>query len=121
MFGLLAALLVATGLYGAHSYRVSRRTAEIGVRMALGASRGQILAMVLREGLLVLSAGLAAGIPLAFLAARPLQSMLYQLSPFDPASLVFAAAAMLAVSMCAALIPARRAASIEPIEALRTE
>lgn len=120
-FGLLAALLVATGLYGTHSFRVSRRTTEIGIRMALGASRGQVLAMVMREGLWVLLAGLAVGIPLTVLAARPLKSMLYQMSPFDPASFALAIAAMIVVSACAALLPARRAASIEPMQALRSE
>ncbi|MGB8031984.1 MAG: ABC transporter permease [Terracidiphilus sp.] len=120
-FGALAALLVATGLYGTHSFRVNRRTAEIGIRMALGASRGQVLAMVLRESLWVLLAGLAAGIPLAYFAMQPLNSMLYKMSPFDPASFAVAIVAMIAVSSCAALIPARRAASIEPMQALRTE
>jgi predicted permease len=120
-FGVLAAILVATGLYGTHSFRVSRRTTEIGVRMALGASRGQVLAMVMRESLRVLIAGLAVGIPLALAAARPLKSMLYQLSPFDPASFAMAIAAMIAVSGCASWLPARRAASIEPMQALRSE
>jgi predicted permease len=120
-FGVLAALLVATGLYGMHSFRVSRRTTEIGVRMALGASRTQMLAMVLRESLWVLIAGLVAGIPLTYFASRQLTSMLYQLSPFDPTSFALAVAAMIAVSACAALVPARRAASIEPMQALRTE
>jgi predicted permease len=112
-FGVLAALLVATGLYGTHSFRVSRRTTEIGVRMALGASRAQVLFMVMREGLWVLVAGLAVGIPLTFLAVRPLKSMLYQMSPLDPVSFFFAIAAMIAVS--------GRAASIEPMQALRSE
>ena len=120
-FGLLAALLVATGLYGSHSFRVSRRTTEIGVRMALGASRAQVLAMVMRESLWVLIAGLAAGIPLTYFAMRPLKAMLYQMSPFDPLSFVLAIAVMIAVSVCAALLPARRAASIEPMQALRAE
>ena len=120
-FGVLAALLVATGLYGTHSFRVSRRTTEIGIRMALGASRGQVLAMVMRESLWVLVAGLAVGIPLTFLAARPLKSMLYQMSPFDPFSFAVAIVAMIAVSGFAALAPARRAASIEPMQALRSE
>jgi predicted permease len=120
-FGVLAAMLVATGLYGTHSFRVSRRTTEIGVRMALGASRAQMLAMVMRESLWVLIAGLAAGIPLTLLAVRPLKSMLYQMSPFDPVSLVLAIVAMAAVSGGAALLPARRAASIDPMQALRSE
>jgi predicted permease len=120
-FGVLAALLVATGLYGTYSFRVSRRTTEIGVRMALGASRAQVLTMVLRESLWVLAAGLAVGIPLTYFAARPLKSMLYQMSPLDPISFVVAIAAMIAVSVCAVLLPARRAASIEPMQALRSE
>ncbi len=120
-FGLLAALLVATGLYGAHSFRVSRRTMEIGVRMALGASRAQVLVMVLRESLWVLLAGLAAGVPLTLLAVRPLKAMLYQMSPLDPLSFVLAVAAMIVVSGCAAWLPARRAASIDPMQALRSE
>ncbi|MGB8259547.1 MAG: ABC transporter permease [Terracidiphilus sp.] len=120
-FGLVAVLLVATGLYGTHSFRVNRRTAEIGVRMALGASRGQVLAMVMRESLWTLVAGLAAGIPLTLLAVRPLKSMLYQLSSLDPVSLVLAIFVMIVVSGCAAFAPARRAATIEPMFALRSE
>ena len=120
-FGVLAALLVATGLYGSHSFRVSRRTTEIGVRMALGASRGQVIAMMMRESLWVLAGGLAAGIPLTLLAIRPLKSMLYQMSPFDATSMAWAVAIIAIVSLGAVLIPARRAASIEPMQALRAE
>jgi len=120
-FGVLAALLVATGLYGTHSFRVSRRTTEIGVRMALGATRGQVLAMVMGESFAILAAGLVAGLPLTYLALRPLKSMLYQMSPFDPVSFSVAIAAMIAVAGCAALLPARRAARLQPMQALRTE
>jgi predicted permease len=120
-FGVLAALLVATGLYGAHSFRVSRRRTEIGVRMALGATRGQVLTMFLRESMVVLLLGLAAGIPLTLFAIRPLKSMLYQMSPFDLTSFAIAIAAICLVSAGAALVPARRAASIDPMKALRTE
>jgi predicted permease len=120
-FGVLAALLVATGLYGAHSFRVSRRRTEIGVRMALGATRGQVLTMFLRESMSVLLLGVAAGIPLTLFAIRPLKSMLYQMSPFDVTSFAIAIVAISAVSAGAALVPARRAASIDPMRALRTE
>jgi ABC-type antimicrobial peptide transport system permease subunit len=120
-FGVLAALLVATALYGTYSFRVSRRTTEIGVRMALGASRAQVLAMVMRESLWVLLLGLACGIPLTIFAVRPLKSMLYQMSPLDPFSFAVAISAMIVVSGCAMFVPARRASSIEPMQALRTE
>ena len=120
-FGVLAALLVATGLYGTHSFRVNRRRTEIGIRMALGARRSQMLAMVMRESLCVLAFGLAAGVPLTLLAIRPLQSMLYQVSAFDPVAFVIAIAVLTLVSAGAALAPARRAASVEPMQALRME
>jgi predicted permease len=120
-FGVLAALLVATGLYGTHSFRVNRRTGEIGVRMALGATRLQVLSMVMQESLWILLAGLMAGLPITYFTVRPLGSMLYQMTAFDPVSYGAAIVAMTAVAMLAALLPARRAASIEPMQALRTE
>ena len=89
--------------------------------MALGASRAQVLAMVLRESLWVLLAGLAIGIPLALFAVRPLKAMLYKMSPLDPMSLALALGIMVLVSAIAALVPARRAASVDPMQALRTE
>ncbi len=120
-FGLLAALLVAIGLYGTLAYRVSRRTAEIGVRMALGAQRGAVLWMVLRECLVVTVAGVVIGLPLAIAGARVLRSTLYGLGPGDPLTFAAALAGMLLVTLIASLIPARRAASVDPMQALRAE
>ena len=120
-FGLLAALLVATGLYGSMAYRVSRRTAEIGVRMALGAQRGQVLWMVLRESLLVCAIGTAVGLPAAIACSRLLRSMLFNLSPGDPLTFVLALAGIGAVTLAATLLPARRASRVDPMVALRYE
>jgi predicted lysophospholipase L1 biosynthesis ABC-type transport system permease subunit len=119
-FRVPAASLVATGLYGTHSFRVNRRKTEIGIRMALGASRSQVLNMVM-ENLSVIAFGLAAGIPVTLLAMRSLTSMLYEVSPLDPVAFVLAIAVLALVSGCAALAPARRAASVEPMQALRMD
>jgi ABC-type antimicrobial peptide transport system permease subunit len=81
----------------------------------------QVLTMVMRESFWILAAGLVVGIPLTYLAIRPLKSMLYQMSPFDPVSFVLSIVAMIVVATCAALLPARRAARLEPMQALRTE
>ena len=120
-FGGLAALLVAVGLYGTLAYRVSRRTLEIGVRMALGAARKQVLWMILQDSLLLIAAGLAVGLPLAWFGSKLMASMLYKLPAHDPVSFVTAGAGVLVVSLAAALLPARRAASVEPMQALRNE
>jgi len=120
-FGMLAVILVATGLYGTLQYRVSRRTAEIGVRMALGARRGEVLWMVLRESLAESLAGVALGVPAAVTAAGLLRSMLFGLTPSDPVTLGGAAVVIAVVAVGASLIPARRAASVDPIVALRYE
>ncbi|HEY6292286.1 MAG TPA: FtsX-like permease family protein, partial [Terriglobia bacterium] len=120
-FGALAALLVATGLYGTLAYRVSRRTAEIGVRMALGAQRRQVLWMVLHESLMVAMAGVIVGLPLAVAAGRVLRAILYGLGPGDPLTFIGALAGIALVTLIASLIPARRAASVDPMQALRTE
>ncbi|MGA3323377.1 MAG: ABC transporter permease [Terriglobia bacterium] len=120
-FGLLATLLVATGLYGTLSYRVSRRTAEIGVRMALGAQRRQVLGMILRESLAVSVAGLLLGLPLAVAGARVLRSMLFGLGPGDPLAFAGAVLGLAMVVLAASLIPARRATKVDPMVALRYE
>jgi predicted permease len=120
-FGLLAALLVATGLYGTLAYRVSRRTSEIGVRMALGAQRAQVLWMVLRESLLISVAGIGVGVPLAIAGAQLMRSMLFGVMPGDSISYLGALFGVTLVALIASAIPARRAASVDPIVALRYE
>ena len=120
-FGVLASVLVATGLYGALAYRVSRRTSEIGVRMALGAERRQVLWMVMRESVLLSLIGIAVGLPLAAAGSRLLKAMLFGLSPADPLSFAAALAGIAVVVAGASLLPARRAASVNPIVALRYE
>ncbi len=120
-FGLLAAVLVATGLYGTSAYRVTRRTSEIGVRMALGARRQQVLWMVLRESLRVSMAGVLLGLPLAIAGARLLRSLLFGLAPSDPLALALAVLGTCVVALAASLIPARRATKIDPLVALRYE
>jgi predicted permease len=120
-FGGLAGFLVAIGLYGTVSYGVSRRTMEIGVRVALGAQRREVLFMVLRESLIVTAVGLAIGIPASLAMGRTLRSMLYGLSPADPLTIFFALAGIAMVTLAAALFPAYRASSIDPTRALRME
>jgi putative ABC transport system permease protein len=120
-FGLLALLLACVGLYGTMSYTVSRRTNEIGIRMALGAERGTILGMVLRESLLIVLAGIAAGMPLAWVGARLLESQLFGLSAHDPSTILLATAAIFAVTILAGFLPSRRASRVDPVVALRCE
>jgi predicted permease len=120
-FGLLAAFLVATGIYGTLAYRVQRRRGEIGVRMAVGATRATVLGMVLRESLWIALAGFAVGLPLCFAVSRLLRAQLYGLDALDPVSFLAAMAVTLLVVFGAALLPARRAASVNPTEALRAE
>jgi predicted permease len=120
-FGLLAVLLVATGLYGTLAYKVARRTTEIGVRMALGAERWHVLWLVVRESLALCAAGAVVGLPAAIVGVRLLKSMLYGLQPWDPATFVLALLGIALVAVAASLIPARRAASVDPVVALRAE
>jgi predicted permease len=120
-FGGLAAFLVAIGLYGTISYGVSRRTMEIGVRMALGAQRREVLWMVLLESFSVAALGLGVGIPAALAVATTLRSMLYGLSSSDPLTILLALVGITIVTLAAAFFPARRAASIDPMRALRME
>ena len=120
-FGALATILAMVGLYGVISYMVARRRNEIGVRMALGANRNDILVMVLREAAILLLIGLAIGTGLALAAGTAAASMLYGLKPEDPLTLGAAIVGMTAVAMIASLLPAQRAATVHPMEALREE
>jgi predicted permease len=120
-FAGLALLLACVGLYGVMSYSVAGRTREIGVRMALGAGRGDVLQMVLREGMLLVAIGLAFGIPLALLVCRALHSFLFGLKSTDPLSISVVVLMLSIVAVLAGLIPARRASKTEPMIALRYE
>ena len=120
-FALLALALGAIGIYGIVAYRVARRTAEIGVRMALGAQKRDVIWLVLRETLVLLAAGAAIGIPAALAAARLIKSLLFGLQPSDPVAVVCATAALFGAGTLAGLLPARRAASVEPSLALRSD
>ena len=120
-FGLVALALAAIGLGGLLAYAVARRTSEIGVRMALGARAGDVIRMVLRESLGMVVVGILIGIPCAFAIGRTLRSALFRLEPLDPSTSAVSVAALLAVALVAAWIPARRAASIDPILALKEE
>lgn len=121
LFGILALLLASVGLYGVMSYFVVQRTSEIGIRMALGAARSGVVAMVLRRALWQMLAGLALGVPAALLAGHLMVSLLYRVSGYDPLAFLGAILLLAISATVAGFIPARRAASIDPMQALRTD
>jgi predicted permease len=120
-FGGVALFLACLGLYGTISYAVTRRTAELGVRMALGAGRGTVQWMILREAFMLVGAGLFLGIPLAFAAARAMSTLLFGVTPADPVANGSAVAALLVIAALAAYLPARRASRVDPMLALRAD
>jgi ABC-type antimicrobial peptide transport system permease subunit len=120
-FAVLALFLSGLGLYGMLSSSVAQRTGEIGVRMALGAKRNRVLRMILSEALVLLAAGLVPGAIVLVIAARFVEGMLYGVSAFDPIRLAAITAVLAFVTIAASLLPALRAASIDPIQALRAE
>ena len=121
LFGAVALLLVAIGLYGLLAYAVAQRTREIGIRMALGAQASDVLRLVLREGVSLIGAGLLLGLAAAFAATRLIEAFLYGVSAHDPLTFVVVALLLLAVALLACWIPARRATRVDPIIALRCE
>jgi len=121
LFGLLALVLASVGLYGITAYSVARRTNEIGVRMALGANRSHVVVMVMRRALVLVAIGLAIGIPVALLGGRLMRAQLYGVRTYDPVTLAGAVFVLAACAALAGFIPARRAATIEPMHALRQE
>ncbi|HSS96888.1 MAG TPA: FtsX-like permease family protein, partial [Terriglobales bacterium] len=121
LFGLLALILASVGLYGLTAYSVARRTSEIGVRMAMGANRRHVLGLVMRGALLQIAIGLAIGIPVALLGGHLMSSQLYGVSKYDPFTMATAIAVLGVCAAIAGFVPARRASSIEPMKALRTE
>jgi predicted permease len=121
LFGVLALIVAAVGLFGLMSYNVSRRTNEIGIRMALGAQRGEVLGQIMRESMVLVVAGLAIGVVLTFGTGRFIATLLFGLAPTDPVTIGLAMMVMLLVGALAAYLPARRASRVDPMVALRCE
>jgi macrolide transport system ATP-binding/permease protein len=119
VFGCVALALAAIGLYGVLSYGVARRTSEIAIRLALGAQRGRVVAMILRETMRVVGLGLAVGGTLAYSASRLIDSRLYGVHAHDPLTLILATGLLLFVAVVAAYLPAQRASRLDPMAALR--
>jgi ABC-type antimicrobial peptide transport system permease subunit len=120
-FAMLALLIACIGLYGTTAYAVARRTGEIGIRMALGAQRGVVIWMVLREVFLLIVVGLAISIPTALGTSKVVASFLYGIKPNDPLALTLAVLTLLAAALLAGWVPARKASRIDPMIALRHE
>jgi len=121
VFAGVAGLLAAIGIYGVLAYSVVQRTQEIGVRMALGAQRAQVLSLVVRKGLMLTAIGVALGLAGAAAAARYLEGMLFGVTPLDASTFAAVAVAFSLLAVAASYLPARRATMVEPVEALRVE
>jgi ABC-type antimicrobial peptide transport system permease subunit len=121
LFGIVALVLAAVGVYGVTAYMVAQQTNEIGIRMALGADRSKVILLVLGRAFLRVAAGLVVGLPLAVGAAKFMAAQLYGVSFWDPFALAVATGSLVACAFVAAIIPAGRAAAISPMNALRTE
>jgi predicted permease len=120
-FAAIALTLAAVGIYGVLSYLVARRTHEIGIRLAVGADRGQVMMLILKQGVTLAGAGIVAGLGAAFLLTRVMQSLLYQVTPTDPLTFALVSGALIVVALIASAVPAFRATRVSPLIALRTE
>jgi ABC-type antimicrobial peptide transport system permease subunit len=121
VFGGIALLLAVVGVYGVKAYAVACRTREIGIRMALGAHRGDVFALIMRQGAMQTALAVAVGLFLSLAAGRVLAQMLYKVSPSDPFALLASSVLLAAAALLACFLPARRATRVDPIQALRTE
>jgi ABC-type antimicrobial peptide transport system permease subunit len=121
VFGAIALLLAVVGVYGVKAYAVACRTREIGIRMALGAHRRDVFALIMRQGAMQTALAVAVGLLLSLAAGRVLAQILYEVSPSDPFALLVSSAMLTAAALLACFLPARRATHVDPIQALRTE
>jgi ABC-type antimicrobial peptide transport system permease subunit len=121
VFAAIALLLALVGLYGLMAYSVSRRTREVGIRMALGAQRADVVLLILKKAAFLIGLGLISGLGCAWIATRALKAFLFGVSEHDPATVLLVCGMLVVCGMLAALVPARRAAAIDPMKALRTE
>jgi putative ABC transport system permease protein len=121
VFAIVAVGLAAIGLYGVMAYAVSQRTNELGIRVALGATAADVVALVLRQGMWIVGVGLAAGLAVVFTVGRLVQALLYHTSPHDPLALAATGTLLAIIALVACFIPARRAAKVDPLLALRAE
>jgi putative ABC transport system permease protein len=120
-FGVIAMILACIGLYGILASAVEERRREIGVRMALGASNGRVLKLIVKQGMTLVAAGLVIGLAAALMTARAVRAMLYNVAPTDPVSLVAATVLLCGVALAACYMPARRATGVDPVNVLRHE
>jgi ABC-type antimicrobial peptide transport system permease subunit len=120
-FGILALVMAGVGLYGSMAYAVARRTGEIGIRMALGAQRGTVVRMILRQVLVLAALGLGIGLPISLAASRLLQSFLFGIKANDPMALICGVAVSMSAALLAGYMPARNASRIDPVTAIRHE